>query len=253
MEALQREYEELLDTQHFDAEELDYSVLDRHIARLTLLARVANSGITVYDMFRRRHVFASYNFSELFHYDMEGIEAEDTDYFSRHIHPDDLWTLHRNGIVCMRYMLEHKELAPDMKLINEYRVEACGHYVRVIEQFQVLEFDRRGNVWLSLSMLDVSPNQGALDGVRSQLLNFRTGKVVPFPFSEESGREPLLSGREREILRLIGRGKLSKEIADELAISVHTVNTHRQRILEKLNVDNSIEAVRYASVHGLLE
>ena len=61
-----------------------------------------------------------------------------------------------------------------------------------------------------------------------------------------------MSGREREILRLIGRGKLSKEIADQLAISVHTVNTHRQRILEKLNVDNSMEAVRYASARGLL-
>ena len=250
MEALQREYERLLDAQHFDAGELDYSVLDRHIARLSLLARVANSGISVYDMFRRRHVFVSYNFSELFHYDMKGIESEDTAYFSRHIHPDDLWTLHRNGIACMRYLMEYRELAPDVKLINEYRVEACGRYVRVIEQFQVLEFDPRGNVWLSLSMLDVSPNQGALDGVRSQLLNFRTGKVIPFPPPCE--RESPLSGREREILRLIGRGKLSKEIADELAISVHTVNTHRQRILEKLNVDNSIEAVRYASVHGLL-
>ncbi|WP_304583272.1 response regulator transcription factor [uncultured Alistipes sp.] len=251
MESLQREYEELLDAQQFDAGELDYSVLERHVGRLTLLARVANSGITVYDMFRRRHVFASYNFSELFHYDMERIEAEDAAYFSRHIHPDDLLTLHRNGIACLRYLMEHRELAPDMKLINEYRVEACGRYVRVIEQYQVLEFDRRGNIWLSLSMVDVSPNQAALEGVRSQLLNFRNGTVLPFPSAGD--RESQLSGREREILRLIGRGKLSKEIADELAISVHTVNTHRQRILEKLNVDNSIEAVRYASEHGLLE
>ena len=98
------------------------------------------------------------------------------------------------------------------------------------------------------SMLDVSPNQGTEDGVRSQLFHYRTGEVCPFPVTEN----PHLSGREREILRLIGRGKLSKEIADQLAISVHTVNTHRQRILEKLNVDNSMEAVRYASARGLL-
>ena len=84
--------------------------------------------------------------------------------------------------------------------------------------------------------------------MRSQLFHYRTGEVCPFPVTEN----PHLSGREREILRLIGRGKLSKEIADQLAISVHTVNTHRQRILEKLNVDNSMEAVRYASARGLL-
>ena len=144
--------------------------------------------------------------------------------------------------------MDHKELAPDVKLIDEYRVDVGGRYVRVIEQFRVLEFDRSGNIWLSLSILDVSPNRGTEGGVRSQLLNYRTGEVFPLPTPEASS----LSGREREILRLISRGKLSKEIADQLNISVHTVNTHRQHILEKLNADNSMEAVRYASARGLL-
>ena len=156
--------------------------------------------------------------------------------------------MHRNGIACLRYLMDHKELAPDVKLIDEYRVDVGGRYVRVIEQFQVLEFDRSGNIWLSLSILDVSPNQGTEGGVRSQLLNYRTGEVFPLPTPEVSS----LSSREREILRLISRGKLSKEIADQLNISVHTVNTHRQHILEKLNADNSMEAVRYASARGLL-
>lgn len=249
MEILQREFEELLNSQRFDPRELDYSVLEHHISQLTLLSQVANSGITVFDMYACRHVFASYNFSELFHYNLEGIASEDSAYFTERIHPDDRRVLHRNGIACLRYLLENKDLAPDVKLIDEYRVDVGGHYVRVIEQFQVLEFDRSGNIWLSLSMLDVSPNQGIGDGVvRSQLLNYRTGEVCAFPVSEE----PSLSEREQEILRLISRGKLSKEIADQLAISVHTVNTHRQRILEKLNADNSMEAVRYASSRGLL-
>lgn len=180
METLQREFEELLDSQRFDPRELDYSVLERHIPQLTLLSQVANSGISVFDMYTRRHVFASYNFSELFGYDLEGIAAEDSDYFMRRIHPDDWTELHRNGIACLRYVLEHKELAFDAKLINEYRVDVGGRYVRVIEQFQVLELDRSGNVWLSLSMLDVSPNQGTEDGVRSQLFHYRTGEVCRF-------------------------------------------------------------------------
>ena len=189
-------------------------------------------------MYTRRHAFASYNFAELFQYDLESIATEDSDYFTGRIHPDDRKELHRNGIACLRYLMDHKELAPDVKLIDEYRVDVGGRYVRVIEQFQVL----------ALSILDVSPNQGTEGGVRSQLLNYRTGEVFPLPTPEVSS----LSSREREILRLISRGKLSKEIADQLNISVHTVNTHRQHILEKLNADNSMEAVRYASARGLL-
>ena len=66
---MQREFEALLDMQRFDAGELDYAVLDRHVARLTQLSQVVNSGITVFDMYRRRHVFSSYNFPDLFRYD----------------------------------------------------------------------------------------------------------------------------------------------------------------------------------------
>ena len=82
---MQREFEALLDMQRFDAGELDYAVLDRHVARLTQLSQVVNSGITVFDMYRRRHVFSSYNFPDLFRYDMDRIASEDSDYFSARI------------------------------------------------------------------------------------------------------------------------------------------------------------------------
>jgi len=55
-----------------------------------------------------------------------------------------------------------------------------------------------------------------------------------------------LSSRECEILRLIERGYMSKEIAAELFISVNTVNRHRQNILMKLQATNSVEACRIA-------
>lgn len=251
MKSLQQQFEALLDTQRIDPAAVDYSLLDRHVEQLAQLARMTNSGVTVFDSCRRRHAYVSYNFADLFRYDMKGIAEEDTEYFARHIHPDDFAPLFRNNLACMRYVLAHPELIPDCKLISEYRVEAEGRCTRVIEQFQVLELDANGNVWLSFSMLDISPNQNAFGGVRSRLVNFRTGEVLPFQPDEADC--DALSGRETEILRMIGRGKLSKEIAEELSISVHTVNTHRQRILEKLNVDNSMEAVRYADAHGLLD
>ena len=63
----------------------------------------------------------------------------------------------------------------------------------------------------------------------------------------------ILSEREKEILRCIRKGLSSKEIAAALYISVNTVNRHRQNILEKLSVGNSIEACRAAELMKLLD
>ena len=62
----------------------------------------------------------------------------------------------------------------------------------------------------------------------------------------------ILSEREKEILRCIRKGLSSKEIANFFCISVNTVNRHRQNILEKLSVGNSIEACRAAELMKLL-
>jgi two-component system response regulator NreC len=56
----------------------------------------------------------------------------------------------------------------------------------------------------------------------------------------------LLTDRECEVLRLIAQGKRNKEIAVELSVSVNTVETHRKHIMEKLDLHNTAEIVRFA-------
>ncbi|MCH5719559.1 helix-turn-helix domain-containing protein [Niabella hibiscisoli] len=56
-----------------------------------------------------------------------------------------------------------------------------------------------------------------------------------------------LSGREKEILKLVQIGKISKEIAEQLFISVNTVNRHRQNILKKMSVSNITQACALAA------
>jgi len=62
-----------------------------------------------------------------------------------------------------------------------------------------------------------------------------------------------LSDREFEIFRLLAAGRGPTEIADQLRLSVKTVSTHKTRILQKLNLDNSASLVRYAMQHDLLD
>jgi two-component system, NarL family, response regulator NreC len=61
----------------------------------------------------------------------------------------------------------------------------------------------------------------------------------------------LLSCREREVLQLVTEGKTSNQIADSLHISVKTVETHRQQVMEKLNIKGVAELTKYAIREGL--
>lgn len=63
----------------------------------------------------------------------------------------------------------------------------------------------------------------------------------------------LLTSREREVLQLIAEGKTNKEIASILNLSVYTVDAHRGRIMEKLNVHTVSELVRFAVRAGLVD
>jgi DNA-binding NarL/FixJ family response regulator len=61
-----------------------------------------------------------------------------------------------------------------------------------------------------------------------------------------------LSEREREVFQLVAEGRSNKEVAELLAISLATVETHRARILEKLDVHNTAELVLYAVRRGVI-
>jgi len=62
-----------------------------------------------------------------------------------------------------------------------------------------------------------------------------------------------LSPRELEVLQLIAEGKTNKESADELRISVKTVEKHRQSLMEKLNIHDTAGLTRYAIAAGIIE
>jgi DNA-binding CsgD family transcriptional regulator len=249
-------YFELLNQHTLDAGDLDYSILDKQIPLLQGLATIGNSGISVFDYFRKEHVFYSDNFGTLLGYDLSEIKDKGHDYWDAKIHPEDFITLMLNGISQLKLFFQ---FSPDekinYKLVNEYRMlNTENNYVRVIEQHQVLALDNAGNMWLSLSIIDISPNQELNEEIKSQLLNFRTGKIIPLE-KEVKNSKPLniaLSQREIQILKMVKDGLLSKEISDKLNISLHTVNTHRQRFLGKLSANNSMEAVVFASRLGLL-
>jgi DNA-binding NarL/FixJ family response regulator len=71
---------------------------------------------------------------------------------------------------------------------------------------------------------------------------------------ERSGADPYdtLTDREKQVLRLVAEGKSNKEVADVLGISVKTAMSHREHVMEKLDLHNRTELVRFAIKIGVV-
>jgi len=71
--------------------------------------------------------------------------------------------------------------------------------------------------------------------------------------NQETSRMELLTNREVEVMQLLAQGLTNRKVAQELVISPSTVQTHRTHIMEKLQLNNRAELVRYAMRHDLID
>ena len=185
-------------------------------------------------------VFLSNRFGH-YYYVTEYIEASQEIDIEKLVHPDDWEVVRRIDKKVWEFLNtlpEEEKLT--YKYIYELRVLERGKYVRMIYQMRILAF--KEDNFLAMGIIDIAPEQSANTSVRFQIKNCLTDEIVPFAI--ESAADTLLTPREREGLALAKEGMFSKEISEKLNISIHTVNRHRQNILEKLQVDNMIEAVK---------
>jgi two-component system, NarL family, response regulator NreC len=79
-------------------------------------------------------------------------------------------------------------------------------------------------------------------------------KAIVEAYRTKSNRPPdPLSGRERQVLQLIAEGKSTKDVALVLGVSVKTAESHRSRLMQKLDIHETATLVRYAVRKGLVE
>jgi DNA-binding NarL/FixJ family response regulator len=84
-----------------------------------------------------------------------------------------------------------------------------------------------------------------------QVADVVIGDYVQLARTTNGSAFSLLSVREREVLQLLAEGNSTAQIADRLCISVKTVETYRQHIMEKLNIRSIAELTKYAIREGL--
>ena len=250
IEEIEKQVINLLPTSNILLDEVDYSIIEERKNDWIKLSEVTHSVVLVFDCYTNKFVFVSNNIPKLYGLEPCRLFVDGHQPVIEVIHPDDidhgLLVRKKNYSILRSFSNEEKM---NYKAIHEMRVRNIrGEYIRIIEQEQVLALDKSGNIWLMLSVIDIDASH-ELEIIKSHLYNFNTGEQIFVDLSDTLD-EPL-TNRELEVLRLMKKGLLSKEIANTLKVSINTINSHRQNILYKLRVDNSIEAVNCACRLGL--
>lgn len=249
-----RKLNDLFSLQKFDEAYIDYAELDMHISFLKQLAVVENSSISVFDIYRQKYVFAQTKFLSLLGIDLDEMMKHGPQVFYSIIHPDDAPLLLETHYLFTEFILK-LDIAErkDYKVINDFRIrDNKGNYLRAVKQLVPLELDKKGNLWLVLVLYDLLPGNSDFTKFQRKIVNIKSGELYYFPADAKAEKKQNLTKREIEILGLLAKGMASKKIADELFLSVNTVNNHRRSILEKTNSENTAMAIQYGASLGLL-
>jgi DNA-binding NarL/FixJ family response regulator len=144
-----------------------------------------------------------------------------------------------SGIECVRRL---KPILQDTQFVMVTVYEDANHIFNALAvgaSGYLLKQTRRGDLLAALKEVHAGGSPMSSQIARKVVQSFRR--------PVESGNQGDLSPREQEVLELLARGYLYKEIAESLAISVQTVNTYIRRIYEKLHVRSRAQAVaKYA-------
>ena len=120
-------------------------------------------------------------------------------------------------------------------IFSALKAGACGYLLKRSSPAEILE---------ALTAVQTGGAPMTSEIARKIVMTFQTPAPV-------AGDAATLSAREQEILQLLSKGMVSKEIADKLSISYHTVRVHTKHIYEKLHVRSRAEAViKYTSDKG---
>ena len=213
---------------------------------------MSNSFIFIYDM-RLGYTYVSKSFFEIFGYPPEMLSFQFT---ITNVHPDDTESIIKATEFFHQYIYTiSPEKRKQVYASNAYRGKRFnGEYAYMLFKTMILEMDEHGNVLSILSMgTDISSLKR--DEKEPFILSIQQKKEPPTMYVLDENKNAVMQEnyfgkRDFEILKLLAQNKSSKEIGNILFISPHTVDTHRRKLLDKMNVNDTASAVVYATMLG---
>ncbi|PWN71149.1 LuxR family transcriptional regulator [Chryseobacterium phosphatilyticum] len=157
------------------------------------------------------------------------------------LHPDDRLKKYIHELRFFKLMDSlKKEERADYCVMSKIRMKNENNDYKWVKHrmFYIYSPDN-GKLRFALCLYNLALTQSVVSDFL--IINTITGEIV---VKDKLDYKNILSPRELEILKFVGDGYASKQIADLLSISVNTVSRHRQNILEKLKVKNSTQAFK---------
>lgn len=156
------------------------------------------------------------------------------------------------GVSGLELTVRVKRIVPDI------RVLVLTMYEREDYLFQALQAGASGYVLKGADIQDLLTAVRTVARGETYVYQSLTGKLVADYLSRiEDGADRKdydgLSRREREVLALIAEGLTTSQIADRLYVSPHTVQTHRDHVMTKLDLHSRVALTKYAIRKGLIE
>ncbi|WP_190277463.1 LuxR C-terminal-related transcriptional regulator [Adhaeribacter rhizoryzae] len=230
---------------------------DTYVKNNPALETILNNGpcITwILDLRTLHFSFLSQNVQEIFGYSNQIFKEKGLTYLNQIVHPDDVAPTWLRVIQNWQYLIALPPLQrKEQKLNIRYRIiKPNGKIMQVLEQSTVLQQDDLGHV---THLMGVCSDISLLEKIEDEILTTKPigHKVKDLNTPVSDITQAILSKRELQIVKLIAAGYKSRDIARELFISFHTVNTHRQKMIEKTNSKNTGELIQYVMTRKLIK
>ena len=220
-----------------------------------LLSDILPSAMYIIDYKTDQYLYVAESCKRVLGFSKEDFYREGRTLSVSRIHPDDL-KLYSTEIFqeyIERSQSIPKEDLPYCRFSLSLRMKRKdGIYIKILQQFVVLEATDEGYPILSMGIMTDISQQVTSDKFVFSITKYKNGVCETLFTSENQVRKiENITEREHDVLQAIVQGKSSKEIANILFLSVHTVNAHRRNLLKKTNVKNSVELVEFALQNGI--
>ena len=227
----------------------------KKMAFLESISAQSSAALLLHDVSANRYLFMSDRKKLLGNYNPADFTSETgVDFSFSNIHPEQRSAALLIQLKLISYCIEHpytclNNIVGNMTFLYKRK---SGEYFQILQKSMVVETDENGYPLLYLRYLfDIShllrPSVGLIITSPDEIL------IWIYSTSKKCLEQVnLLSLQEKKILVLLAKGKHSKEIADMLFVSHHTIDTHRRNLLKKTNCIDTTALVSFAKMTGLI-
>jgi DNA-binding CsgD family transcriptional regulator len=220
-----------------------------------------NTYIYMHDYNANSYIYISPSFCNFLGLEYGTVLSEGFESISSLIHPDDLLILNNNLFKRIKDFLasihhQAEEENQNYRFSYNFRVrKKDGSYISMSVVSKILSFNKKGEITLDFGMISpvnhIMQTDKMILNISKSLNDLDYDTVLQEEFNPEVSAELNLTEREMEIISLLKKGMDSKEMADFLCLSQHTVRNHRRNILKKTNTNKVTELLTLINKLGL--